>query len=372
MLLFSLTIILTILLYIFWLRKLSPQTADGAIVMALGIMINGAFQQIEIFKDNLGLYFTLLLLAFIINLIYAYLREIYRGLFYQRHLENPITSFATGTWIAGISVSTISISIYLPEIQVFTHILFYFNLFLWGSFLVLIGHNYFKIFKQRHTLLNQTYGVLLLAAVATQSIVVSGNGLFHSGFPAYISITLIILGLILYFLGLILILVRYLWLNPGTLADDWHNSNCIIHGAMSITGLASAYSHAVNVNLMAFIWLWILIAFLIVETIEIIRAFKRIQKYGIKKALFEYSTPQWSRNFTFGMFLTFTINFSLDGSFLDNNFFRTIYEGIIIGGKYIVISLFAIEFSLFFNNITSQKQRLKIPQTKSKDMNTQI
>jgi len=363
MFLFSLTLITTVLLYIFWLRKLSPQTADGAIVMALGIMINGTFQQINIFRDKLGLYFTILLLAFILNLFYAYIREIYRGLFVHRHLENPIASFAIGTWVAGISVSTISISKYLPEAQTLTYLMFYFNLLLWGSYLVLIGRNYYKIFKQRDRLFKQTHGVLLLAAVATQSIVVSGNGLFHFNFPPYLSIILITLGVIFYFIGLILILVRYLWLNPGTLSDDWQNTNCIIHGAMSITGLASVLSHVVNVNIMALIWLWIVIAFLIVETIEIIRIFKRINRYGIKKGIFKYSTSQWSRNFTFGMFLTFTINFSLAGSFLNNFFFQAIYHSIIIGGKYIVIVLFAIELLLFSIEIVSQKQSLKEPQT---------
>ncbi|WP_273834246.1 hypothetical protein [Guptibacillus sedimenti] len=47
-----------------------------------------------------------------------------------------------------------------------------------------------------------------------------------------------------------------------------------------------------------------------VETIEIVKAVKRVQVYGWQQGLFMYDVSQWSRNFTFGMFYAFSMAIS--------------------------------------------------------------
>jgi hypothetical protein len=173
--------------------------------------------------------------------------------------------------------------------------------------------------SQHLELLDQVHGVLLLACVATQSIVLAGHMLLGPAIPSYCSISLILLGVLYYVLGLSLILIRYLQRNRGCLADDWTNTNCIIHGAMSITGLTCAISRVVSPNIIASIWLWVLFTFVIVEMIEIVRAIQRLRLYGWEEGIFSYSVSQWSRNFTIGMFLAFTIKIPFHESFLSGD-----------------------------------------------------
>src|SRR3546814_9984150 len=56
---------------------------------------------------------------------------------------------------------------------------------------------------------------------------------------------LVALGYVLYALGAALVLRRYLRQRGWRLAEDWENPNCILHGAMSITGLAAVMSGVV-------------------------------------------------------------------------------------------------------------------------------
>ncbi|UJL46699.1 hypothetical protein KFZ58_01705 [Virgibacillus sp. NKC19-16] len=150
------------------------------------------------------------------------------------------------------------------------------------------------------------HGAILLSTVGTQSIMVLLNNVFFQ-LPTYFAVSVIILGFIFYFAGMLLIGNRYGRHKGWNLADDWANTNCIIHGALSITGLAIVTTNTFTAGFVAVFWVIVFLLLVIVEIIEVIRAIKRIQLYGWNKGVFNYNVTQWSRNFTFGMFYTFTL-----------------------------------------------------------------
>src|SRR5690625_4054213 len=125
--------------------------------------------------------------------------------------------------------------------------------------------------------------------------------------PTYFATSVIILGIIFYLVGMIFIGKRYIRQKGWTLVDDWANTNCIIHGALSITGLAIVSTNTFTAQFVNFFWILIFCLLCIVEVIEVIRAVKRVKLYGWNKGIFQYDISQWSRNFTFGMFFTFTL-----------------------------------------------------------------
>ena len=134
---------------------------------------------------------------------------------------------------------------------------------------------------------------------------------------------MILLGVFFYIVSFSLIVRRYACEGKAIDLDKgWFNTNCIIHGAMSITGLASAVCGVVPANLILLVWLWVISWFVIVEIIEIARAVKRIRLYGFADALLVYDPTQWSRNFTFGMLYAFTLNFDISQSAAANSFLR--------------------------------------------------
>lgn len=346
----TLILILIFCIY-FFIRKyvLKPSPADtpaGAIVMACGIFINGAMKNIKFLDNNISSLSAILLLLLWIFIWTSFLLSLIKGNIIELHLKNPIKSFAIGTWVAGTSVCGISVYQRLQGFTFISYILLYIAFIIWLFYIGIIIKGYKSIFLSG--LSNKVNGVLLISTVSTQSLVVLCSTIFNKTHLVYFSRFMIILGVIFYVIAFVLIIKRYFFIKGWTVEDDWYNTNCILHGAMSITGLASVTSGAIDSKLILIIWLWVLTWFLVVETIEIIRAFKRIQKYGFTKGIAVYDVTQWSRIFTFGMLYAFTMRFDLKHLYLSNNFFLTIQGIILKYGTIVMVLVLIIEGILFF------------------------
>lgn len=283
-------------------NKIEP--ASGAIIMACGIFLIGAVEAFPTLDVEYGKYLAFfLLIAWVI--IYKDLSiQFFHRDFLVPFIQNPVNSFVIGTWIAGVSVLCNVFLRYFPEILLLTQAMAIFNTFLWLFFLV----NCFYNFKQ--LLFDYTdfsvHGAILLSTVGTQSIVILLNNVFFQ-LPVYFAEAMIVLGLVFYLAGTILLFNRYIRHHNWTLADDWANTNCIIHGALSITGLAIVTTNTFTPGFVTYFWFLVFILLIIVEAIEVLRVVNRIKQYGWNKAFFTYDVTQWSRNFTFGMFYTFTL-----------------------------------------------------------------
>lgn len=283
-------------------RKIKPGAA--AAIMANGIFLIGTIEAFPFIDVNVGKYLaSLLVIAWVF---------IYKSLtiqFFHRHflipfLKHPVKSFAMGTWIAGVSVLCNVFLKYFPNLLFITQAIALLNTFLWLFFLVICFYHYKQLLFYGPTV--SVHGILLMATVGTQSIIVLLNNVFFR-LPTLFSEMIIVLGLLFYVVGLFLIIKRYVTEKGWSLADDWANTNCIIHGALSITGLAIVSAQTFSIKVIMVLWISILVLLIIIEGIEICRAVSRIKHYGWRKGIFTYDVTQWSRNFTFGMFYTFTI-----------------------------------------------------------------
>lgn len=338
------------------LKHLPSDTASGAIVMGLGIFIVGPIRNIPRL-NNLGEIFAVMLFTLWVFILSSFINSLLKGSFRESHLSNPVKSFAVGTWVAGTSVCGVVIYQRLPLLAPLIRVLFFVNFALWLFYLFIVVVNYREIIK--NSLQNKLHGVLLLSTVSTQSLVVLGSNIFPGRLPFTLSRALILLGTALYFLTLAMIIWRYFFTITWNIEDDWLVTNCIIHGAMSITGLASVLSGAVKPDLILLIWLWVIIWLIIIEAIEIYRALKRIKKYGFKKGIAIYDVTQWSRIFTFGMFYTFTMKFNLKFAPHSKDKFLELQGYILKNGAWMVALFIFIELVLFFREKTVNIMEVK-------------
>ncbi len=154
-------------------------------------------------------------------------------------------------------------------------------------------------------------GIILLSTVATQAVALMSLRLYPA-MPAmqWFAVALMSLGGACYLLGLFLILRRYATDAGWRLAEDWDNSNCILHGALSITGLTAIVSGTLDTWAVTQLWVCAGIAFILVESIEAARAVARLRALGWRHGILVYDVSQWARNFTFGMFYAFTLAFA--------------------------------------------------------------
>lgn len=283
-------------------KKIEPAT--GAIVMANGIFLIGAVEAFPVLDDPLGKYF-----AFILLIVWIFIYKSLSVQFFHRDflipfIQHPVNSFVIGTWIAGVSVLCNVFIRYFPGILMLTQAMAILNTFLFLFFLLNCFYNFWQLLSEHRNY--PVHGAILLSTVGTQSIIVLLNNVFFQ-LPTYLAVVIIILGFIFYVAGMILIGFRYIREKDWTIADDWANTNCIIHGALSITGLAIVTTNTFSPSFITVFWIVVFVLLILVEIVEIIRIILRVRLYGWNKGIFTYDVTQWSRNFTFGMFYTFSL-----------------------------------------------------------------
>lgn len=319
----------------------SIPTNSGAIIMAFGIMQIGLIQKFAFYNERIETLLAILLFGAYGCIISLLLIDIKKGTFYNNHLKDPINSFTIGTWVAATSVIILNMTYHFPHLMTVSIGLYIIDFLIWLFYLKIIIRNY-SIYIRKPKYIENLNGVIILSCVSTQSLVIGGETIFKAEFPIEFAFLLIVVGAIFYIISLTLI-GRSLYLMKNTLKTailNWKTTNCTIHGALSITGLALIVTFSFLEKWLIYYWVIVTVVFCIVESIEGVRSIFRIQQFGIKDALFIYHPTQWVRNFTFGMYVNFTIHLPAI-SLLGNA--RTI---VIEGGNYIVVSLFIIEVCL--------------------------
>ncbi|BDH63078.1 hypothetical protein MTP04_32080 [Lysinibacillus sp. PLM2] len=276
---------------------------SGSVIMALGIFSLGAMQQIPLigqYSKTITLFLFLLWFLMIISFVTTFINHSYRKLL----ISIPVKSFAIGTWIAGTSVICVLMVHEYQQLQIIIECISIFNLFAWFAYILFCISQFKRIVV--HNLGRDVHGVILLSTVSTQSMVCLLINVFHGEVSNKMVIFFIVAGFAFYLFSMILILMRFIqkW---GSI-HELKNTDCIIHGALSITGLAMTQSQVFSSEFLNCFWFFVLALFILIETFEVVRAVARVKLFGLKKALFTYDVSQWSRNFTFGMLYYFTYN----------------------------------------------------------------
>jgi hypothetical protein len=324
-------------------RSRNLPTASGAVVMAIGIFALAALQRMP-FPARLATQF----IALEMLIVWTYLALHYAACAVQgtlhRYSGDPVQSFAIGTWVAGTAVVAVLVHQGLPHWHAAAAALALFAVLLWLWYLALVARRLWALIVGRARV--GATGTILLSTVSTQSIVILTVLLDPRQVPRGAWAVLITLGYLLYVTGLVLIVRHYLRTRGLRLADDWDTTNCIGHGAMSISGLAALVSGTIPVPWIVLTWLWAAAMFVLVESIEIARGGVRIQAYGWRKGVLTYHVSQWARNFTFGMFYAFTL--SLDArDAVTAHWLAGLWALLLHYGQYAVLALLSIEIALF-------------------------
>jgi hypothetical protein len=267
-----------------------------------------------------------------------------------------LASFGIGTWVAGTAVVARLMMLALPALPLLAEGFFWLGLALWLWFMPLALANLLYLAKTPGE--NGANGIILLTTVATQSVAVIALRLF-GGFAAVraIGAALIGLGAAAYLAGLWLIARRYHGYSLRPLLQRWDNSNCILHGAISITGLAAVLSGAFPAPAVLGCWLAAALAFVVVEIIEAARLAERWRRLGWRRALFAYDVSQWARNFTFGMFYAFSLAFAEQTALAGAHpLLSRIRDAVLAYGQYVVLALLLAQSLVLLSWLCSRQR----------------
>jgi hypothetical protein len=333
-------------LFIFF-KKIYVSTAAMAVVMSLGITTQGVllnFFGSRFFYSIPGRLLSIVDLSLWSSFLFSFLLACLNKKFYELHYSNPINRFGIGTWVAGTSICGILLDKQFSDWVLFVKILLGLNLVLWAFYIWVSLRALAVLFKR--SLTNRVHGVLLLTTVSTQSIVLLASSIFN-GLPTPIALLLTMFGVAFYIISALLIIKRYSKFGTWSIRMDWNNTNCILHGALSITGLACIVSHLLTKQSVIMLWVCVAIVFLMIELVELCRLFVRIKYDGWKQAIFVYDVSQWSRVFTFAMFYTFT--------YLSQSIY--IQKVITISGIWVILALVIFEIGLTVKSMVKNYPR---------------
>jgi hypothetical protein len=342
----------SISLFIF-LKKIYVSTAAMAVVMSLGITTQGVllnFFGTRFFYSIPGRILSIVDLVLWSSFVFSFLLACLNKKFNELHYSNPINRFGIGTWVAGTSICGILLDKQFNEWGVFVKILLCMNIGLWALYIWISLRALVDVIKKRLT--HRVHGVLLLTTVSTQSIVLLASTVYK-GVPESIALFFTIFGISFYIVSALLIIKRYSKLGSWSIRMDWNNTNCILHGALSITGLACLVSHLLTKQSVMILWICAAIVFLVIEIVELVRLFIRIKYDGWKQAMFVYDVSQWSRVFTFAMFYTFTYLSQSNSS----SFPFYVQRLIIISGIWVIFTLVIFEIGLVVKSIVENYPR---------------
>lgn len=324
-----------------FINRLPLSTSAGSIVMAIGI-----FSLFALHRLPFTTVFLERLLALELFIIWLYL-----ALFYLKNNLNGILiqsredQFGIGTWVAGSSVLAISCYIELLWISVSWMLLLIASV-IWIIYLRLL---YINLLEMLHNKFKVT-GIILLSTVSTQSIVILLNIVLAQRIPILINQILISFGYVLYFIGIFIFLSYFISEKIKKSILNWSNTNSIIHGALSITGLAGLVTNSINFKLIIATWVAASTLFVCIEGISLIYLLNRIKSFGWSKGIFIYDTSQWSRIFTYGMYYAFTLSL-----FKEELFKNKIINFVVLYGQYIVFGILLLEIFLWLKSSVSIK-----------------
>ena len=323
------------------IKQVNINASSGSIIMAVGIFLLGAIHQFSLVEHSLGKYLSLTLLLVWLVMVGLFCFALTNKNYRDEYLNYSIKYFGAGTWIAGTSVICILINFRFPELFRGIWIVSYINIVGWLFFIGCSIYHLLNIIKTNS--IQDVHGIILLSTVSTQSIACLLLNVFNP--MRSVILMIICLGASFYIVSILLIFKRFLMKNKDI--HEWKNTDCIIHGALSITGLSLTQSQLLSVELIVSFWFIVFGLFIFVELMEIKRALSRIREFGIGNGLLVYDISQWARNFTFGMFYYFTFNMinTFDG---EMNFSFQIWIMDLLA--WVVLALLIIELTLLLKS----------------------
>lgn len=286
-------------------RGIRSVTGAMGIVMAIGIFAAFSLPQFSFYSPWLGRLVTLELLVIWLYIASAYLTAALRGAF-EVYVGHPLRRFGIGTWVAGSGVLAVLVTRTLPEAQLLAALLAVIAFAIYLPYVALYVHGYYRLLKR--PMRQNARGVILLATVSSQSVLIAFVTVFDFQLPDVWFDTFFLIDNAFLCTGIILIALHFHSFKSRRLAEKWKNTNCIVHGAVSITGLAAVKASALGTPFLMDVWRITLVLFVVIELIELVRAAQRVRRFGLRQGLFVYNTTQWARDFTFGMFYAFSLS----------------------------------------------------------------
>lgn len=322
------------------LRRRTLPPAAGAAVMACGIF---ALAALPALPGGAALRQPMALAVLVLWALLALCFALWRQDDERKDDDPAMARVAVGTWIAGTAVTAALVAVAVPGWTLLAALLVCVALALWPWYLRLVAAAVRQVVRDAR---QRVSGSILLVTVATQSTALLCAVFTRPPVLPGLMVALVAVGAAFYLAGAALIARAWLSAPRWRLDEDWDNGNCILHGAVSITGLAAVLSSAVPAPACLALWLFAAAMFGMIESVELARLALRLRRHGWRRGVLCYDTSQWARNFTFGMFYDLTRTYLATFGASSIAAVAALQHWVAAGGPYVVLVLLLVELGL--------------------------
>lgn len=193
-------------------------TSAFAIVMVIGIFADFSLPQLPFYTPLLARLITLEVLVIWCFLAWSCLVAALNRHF-RMHIAHPLRRFAIGTWVAGTAVLSALATHALPQALWLDKTLALVAVAVYLPYVAIFVQGYYQLLK--HPLKQNSNGVILLATVSTQSIVIALRTAFGGGFPVDVAIGMVAFDMTFLCSVLVLIALHYHAEGSWLLAVEW-------------------------------------------------------------------------------------------------------------------------------------------------------
>jgi hypothetical protein len=324
-----------------YLRGTYSTTSASGAIMAIGIFLLSVLPylppELSLFKP----YLTLELLVIWLFIAESYLQCYLHKHFYihNRHILSRIN---VGTWVVSTAVLSLLWLKSFQDLDEIALLLAFVAIGVWVEYMkIMLGD---LNILARHPVGLKLNGTLFLITISTQAIAILLSTIFHDWLPLPILVILILVGYFYYGVCLILSIRHYMQVRLRHVILEWAHTNSMLHGALSISGLACLKAVLISSAVIISTWIAAIVLFIVVESIAFTRLLFNIQKKGWRTAVWKYDISQWSRSFTYSLFYAFTVAIER----IQPIAWKPVTFFIIQYGKYVVFAFLLIETTLFF------------------------
>ncbi|HLI13918.1 MAG TPA: hypothetical protein VKY65_20175 [Alphaproteobacteria bacterium] len=320
--------------------------ADGGVGMAFGIFGLAALQAIPPAARWLTRPLAFALLVLWLLFMAAYLRAFLAGEA-QAYLRPLVGRFAIGTWVADSAVTGEFLLYAAPGWRPVAMALAAIGLLVWVWYAKVALRGFARMLADPDSC--RARGLILLTTVSIQALVLVALKLFpRVRLVAELATVPIGVGYVVYGLGAALVFHRFLRIGTWHLEEDWDDTNCILHGAVSISGLAAVSCPFFPDYLCLLSWAFAAAMVVLVEGVELARLAVRVRHLGWERGAFVYNVSQWARVFTFGMFYAFTLAYVQRFGFADDpGWAVALQRAILAYGQYVVALTLLADLAMF-------------------------
>lgn len=292
-------VLLTQVVYHYFLTQRMPSVGGSAVVMALGVV---SVYLLPHFNTPLWL---MTLISLELMIVWLYFTVNYMQMIAQEESLLGLVNdrLMMGAWVGGTAVTGLLLEEADPLLYGCIIMLALISVIAWGVYFSLLWKPACKALRY---LGKPVSGIVMLPSLASTLVILLIIELFNDDLPWWLSFLLLFFAASVTVFGLMRLIAYWCRIKSARLMVAWPTANTLVYGALASLGLAMDHTGLFSDGIILGCWCLTLAAFVMITGLEGVRVYVRWQRRGWRGVCFPYHPSAWFRITALSLLVAFT------------------------------------------------------------------